>query len=331
MQIIQPVDEDMWWEVVGKCDYATFFHTPLWHKLTTQTFPEYKDMTIGVILNDGTRVILPLLEQGKVKSAGRVNVSSFAGCYGDVVSDGSVNFEDRQLIYQYLFSQHIASIQVTDTPIHSLPKPDKKLAESVDFTHILTLNSSFETIFSGFSKGHRSSYNKGVRMGVSVRLAQTLDDYRAYFGAYEDSLRRWGEMATKQYPWALFENGFYLAQNYPENIKLWLAIVEEEVVAGAWVFYWNQHVDWWHGAAYESYFDHSPNNVLQTQIIKDALEKGYRYYDFNPSGGLENVARFKGRFGARKWPLKRWKYESRRLHVRRKISRKMKGILHDGS
>jgi lipid II:glycine glycyltransferase (peptidoglycan interpeptide bridge formation enzyme) len=161
-------------------------------------------------------------------------------------------------------------------------------------------------------------------MNVRVRPATSINDYHAYYNAYQDSLQRWGERASMHYPRMLFENGFQLAKIYPDNIKLWLATVNEKVIAGAWVFYWNQHVDWWHGAAYASYFDHYPNNVLQTHIIIDALEKGYKFYDFNPSGGHENVARFKARFGAKKLPISRWEYETIILQVGRKILRFMR-------
>ncbi|MCP4361153.1 MAG: GNAT family N-acetyltransferase [Chloroflexi bacterium] len=323
MQIVQPVDEDMWWDVARKCEYATFFHTPLWHKLATQTFPEYKDVTVGIIFNNGTHAILPLLEMKKFKGLGRVVLSSFASCYGDLIADDPITIADRSSVYQYITASRYIGIQIAGNPIYCQPGLGGKLVGKEDFTTILSLDSSFDTLFSNFSKGHKSSFKKGVRMNVSVRQAHSLDDYYDYYGAYQDSLKRWGEKATSQYPWALFEKGFYLAQKYPENIKLWLAIVEERVIAGAWVFYWNQHVDWWHGAAYADYFDHYPNNVLQTKVIKDALEKGYKYYDFNPSGGHENVARFKSRFGAQKWPVPRWEYEHQGMYWGRKIKGKL--------
>jgi lipid II:glycine glycyltransferase (peptidoglycan interpeptide bridge formation enzyme) len=34
------------------------------------------------------------------------------------------------------------------------------------------------------------------------------------------------------------------------------------------------------------------------EVIKNACEKGYTWFDFNPSGGLEGVKAFKERFGA---------------------------------
>lgn len=325
MQIADTIDEYIWWDIAQTCKYATIFHTPIWHKLVVMTFPSFKDVTVGVKLSNGTLAVLPLLETRNIKGIGKVVQSTYTGCYGDLIANGPIDEHDRQLIYKHLRSRRVGRAEITSNPIAREPSEIPNYSLKMDFTHIIHLDTSFDEIFAKFSKGHRSSYKKGLKMKVGVRKATTIDDYLAYYGAYEDSLRRWGDRASSRYPWILFENGFTLAQNYPNNIKLWLATVEDKVIAGAWVFYWNQHVDWWHGAAYASYFDHYPNNVLQTHIIKDAHEKGYKFYDFNPSGGHENVARFKGRFGAKKQQISRWESETDVFRIARKLASLLKG------
>jgi hypothetical protein len=39
-------------------------------------------------------------------------------------------------------------------------------------------------------------------------------------------------------------------------------------------------------------------NLLLHDVIRDACERGFRWFDFNPSGGHEGVAAFKRSFGA---------------------------------
>ena len=256
MKIADAIDEDFWWNVAQNCSYATFFHTPLWHNLATMTFPDFKDVTVGINLSNGVRAVLPLLETKNIKGIGNTVQSTFAGCYGDLIADGPIDEEARQFIYEHLQSRRIGRIQISSNPIVEEAQDIPNCSAEEDFTQIVRLDTSFDKIFADFSKGHRSSYKKGLKMNVKVRKATTLDDYHAYYGAYEDSLCRWGDRASSRYPRNLFENGFQLAQDFPDNIRLWLATVNEEIVAGAWVFYWNQHVDWWHGAAYANYFDH---------------------------------------------------------------------------
>jgi hypothetical protein len=146
-------------------------------------------------------------------------------------------------------------------------------------------------------------------LGVTVRNSKDINDFKEYYKAYEDSLVRWGDKASSFYPWRFFEVCFALSTIYPENIKLWIAELDDRLIAGALVFYWGQHADWWHGASYEKYFEYYPNNVLQTAIVKDAIERGYAYYDFNPSGDHKGVEDFKGRFGSKNIPITVLTYE----------------------
>ena len=92
MRIIKNVDDQFWLDVARKCDYATFFHTPYWHRLAEKTFPHYQDVTLGVELDTGTRAVIPLLETGRVgKGLFRSMVSTFAGCYGGLIADGPLS------------------------------------------------------------------------------------------------------------------------------------------------------------------------------------------------------------------------------------------------
>ena len=321
MEISNNIDETVWWSVAKECEYATFFHTPLWHKLATKTYPNYSDETIIIRFENGKEILLPLLSVNADAKLFKRMHSTFAGCYGDLICGVIIEPEEREKIYQYLSADQLTQFQITENPIGPDNPLHLPLNQTDDFTHILMLENSFDEIFANFSKGHRSSYKKGCKMGVTVRQANKMEDYLDYFDSYKDSLKRWGENASSNYPWQLFENGFHIAKEYPNNIKLWLAEVDNKIIAGAWVFYWNQYVVWWHGAAYEAFFNHYPNNVLQTEIIKDAFERGFRYYDFNPSGGHESVARFKGRFGAEKWPFSRNVIDSPLIRFGKKFKR----------
>lgn len=322
MEFIESPSQDFWWNVAETCDYATFFHSPLWHHLASTTFEDLEDRTVAAVTDDGTRLVLPLLKIGE-SARGMMEdlMSTYAGCYGGVIADGPVSTEEIEQLYGLARTWDVSSLRVKANPLwkevnHSTPLPEDKAID--DFTQIIELDGrTFEDVASDFTDGHRSAMHKGERMGVEVRGAETLDDYRAYFGAYEDCLRRWDDPSSV-YPWKLFENGFELGQQHPDHLKLWLAEVEGKVIAGAWFFYWNDHVDYWHAASYEEYFDHKPNNVLLPHVMNQAIEDGYKYFDFNPSGGIEGVVRFKKHFGARKWPVQRWEFQDGKLSFVRK-------------
>jgi hypothetical protein len=132
---------------------------------------------------------------------------------------------------------------------------------------------------------------------------------RAYFPVYRDAVDRWGKDAKYGYSWPLFEHCYYLSQLYPEHIKLWLMIVDEHIIGGRIAFYWNQQVTGWNGTAYREFLNHNVMPVADTEIIRDAIARGFRYMDFNTSGGNQGVIDYKKRFGSVAIPVNMWIYK----------------------
>jgi CelD/BcsL family acetyltransferase involved in cellulose biosynthesis len=307
MNILEDPSADFAWAVVDDCPYATFYHTPLWHRLAVESGAAHKDRAFGVEFDNGTRALLPLLQKRRMLQE---YVSTFAGCYGGLVADGPIPDEAAATFFEHVLSLRGKQFLFTSNPLASPVASPSLRSDDVeaDFTHILELDGDLDAIVDGYSRGHRSSLKKGRREGVVTRTTHSVDGYRKYFEAYEASMDRWGKDPSTGYSWDFFANACALSQEYPETITLWLATVDDDVASGALIFRWNQHVSYWHGAAHEEYFDYRPNNVLHTDIISAALDDGYRYYDFNPSGGHDGVAQFKSRFGAQKQSLERRTY-----------------------
>jgi len=61
MKTIDNVTKEYWDSVVNKSEHATFFHTYTWAKIITETFPQYSIDTKGFVLDDETRVVLPMV------------------------------------------------------------------------------------------------------------------------------------------------------------------------------------------------------------------------------------------------------------------------------
>lgn len=310
MKLQQPLDEAFWWDVARQCDYATFFHTPLWHKLATMTFPNYQDISLGAILENGTRLVLPLLQSPSRLPFLHTRISTFAACYGGIIADGPATPNLLNQLYSKLYSPQTGHVRIISNPLKNQLMPSAMFTRQwSDTTYVLNLETDYETLFTNFSRGLKSNIRKGHHLGVTTRIAATLADYQAYFAIYQHSLQRWGDSVTSDHCWELFENGFQLNQRYPDLIRLWLAEIESQIIAGAWVFYWNGHVDYWHGATHADFFEYRAAHVLHAAIIQNAIEQQCRFYDFNPSGGHPGVSEFKGRFGTQKQSLMRYEYE----------------------
>jgi hypothetical protein len=168
-----------------------------------------------------------------------------------------------------------------------------------DTTQVVELAGGFESVFRRWDQGQRQKVAQSRRAGVEVRLAQDEGGWRAYYDVYQDSLRRWGSRTTSVYPWRLFET---LAALRSPHIRLWLATLEGNVIAGVLCLYARRHVAYWHGAAVEEHIKKRPMNLLLHAAMSHACESGFAWFDFNPSGGHESVRAFKEGFGVRTLP-----------------------------
>lgn len=291
-------DVPFWEQLVKKSPDSTFFHSPLWHEIVTLTYRDYSIATRGFEFDDGSKAIFPFIqtrEGGILKGKGRLKSSVFGG-YGGIIAERVLTAHEQHAVYAYLLSLK-ASISIDGNPFSSYAVP-KTFTLKKDFTHVVALNTTEENVYKRLSRGAKSNLNQALKKGVCIRKAHTEHDIVCYVGVYQDTLKRWGAATLFTYPEALFQNIFERAG---DAAQLWLAEKDGTIIAGAIIFYWNRVVSYWHGASLKDYFDCYPNNLLHMEIIKDALRRGYRYYDLGPSGGQQGVVRFKQSFGAERF------------------------------
>ncbi|NNJ11099.1 GNAT family N-acetyltransferase [Chloroflexales bacterium ZM16-3] len=313
MQFINKVTDDFWWEVASKCSYATFYHTPIWKEIAERSFPsQYRNETFGAILPSGARVVFPLMSSRRIGPL-RWLESTFAGCYGGFIADGPISSAEADQIYKQVCSYSTYSFLVLENPIGP-PLPDAIKAQLSlvvnEESYTIPLDGDFDSILARFSRSRRTSYRSSFRKGVRIRLATSIDDYRAYYDTYRDAVDRWGKDESYGYQWGVFEQIYQLSQLFPEQIKLWLIIADERIVGGRLFFYWNQHVAFWTGTAHRDYLYQNVLPLADTEIIRDAVAHGFRYFDFNTSSHDDGLITYKKRFGAKAIPINVWRFEN---------------------
>lgn len=301
MEIVENVQQKLWDEIILNANGSTYFHTYEWAKIIEQSFPNYSIATEAFVFDDGVKAILPLMQSKRFLGLRKSFISMIPGVYGGLISNESLTPERVDEIYSHVVKK-CSNLNVFGNPYIETNMP-KFFHKEETFTHFLDLENGFETIWNNYSKGHRYNIKKAKKEGVYTKLGKSLDDYKEYYNIYEDSLKRWGDNATSRYNFDLFENIYNLKSN---KIKLFLAMIDKKAISGALLFYCGNHIVWWHGATLSDFFKYYPANFLQNEIIKESCEKGYKYYDFNPSGGHEGVIKFKEGFGAKRTYFNIW-------------------------
>ena len=311
MKVVHSPPVALWEEILKNCEHATFFHSPTWVKVLEKTYPHHSNATLGFTFETGNRALLPLVaERSRGKVLKRDKHKSMAlGVYGGVLAEKRLTSEESEVLFGYLTSTGISDLKIVENPLEHYELPKSFAAKSL-FTHIIPLDADLERLQRQFSRGHKSNIKQAQKKSVEIRSAVSREDYEHYYHIYQETVRRWGEHAGTIYPRELFLNLF---EAHDPGIKLWLAEKHGKIIAGVLAFYCNSTILYWHGSSLKDYFDHYPNNLLHTEIIKDGCTRGYKVYDLSPSGGHQGVVKFKESLSAKRVDFKAYHWKKNRL------------------
>lgn len=293
---ILDISRTEWLDTCRHCNYATFFHTPLWAELF-QKWSGGKSFPYGkkIIFDDRKSAVVPLVQKTRGWGLLKINLSMPAGTYGGIVSKDTLNDSHIRSVVNFLYSYK--NIQFRENPFNPIPV-SVKLEDAVDdFTQVLNLSDGYEMIWKRADRCHHKAVRKAQNAGVKIREADSFDDWKSFSELYACSIGRWknrGNFNGVQYSIDHYSEIYKLDNQYK---KLFLATFEREVIAGLLCFYWNKHAVAWHGAGKEDYFHLRPNNLLYDYAISDACGSGYQWFDCNPSKGIKGVEDFKEYLG----------------------------------
>jgi hypothetical protein len=327
---VRPATNEEWDKAWAACGYSTYFHSREWAEIWSDyTNGSYQPAAFVFRFSDGTEVVFPLAIVRSCRGLIRSYVSSPAGTYGGWLSQDTLAGEHMNLMLQYLIANSGGmwwrlNPYCADMGDAARLWPVAVAHVTEDVTHVLDLRSGFENVYRGISRSHRSGAKKALRFGVSIEKARATDDWQEYYRVYEDSLRRWGPRATARYGWRLFR---IMANRNSDHIVLWLARYEGEVIAGAVCCYSKAHVVYWHGAALERQFHLRGAKLLFETAIRDACNRGYSWFDFNPNGGHEGPRLFKERYGAKVMPCPVVAVRGPALRIYEWVSKSAKSLL----
>jgi len=290
----QYTDTALWDAAARACPYATFFHSSHW----AAVFCEYTGNAMEpsgrlITFSDRKTAVLTLCRQ---KKAGILTsfVSSPAGTYGGWVSADELGEEHTRLLAKRLAA--FGNIEWRENPFDPVLRTVEIPASVDDFTQTADLRNGFEAAYARWSRCHVRSKKKAHGFGVTVRQASDINDWKRHYECYRWLRRRWVK-ATSDYRWRLFKL-LYDAQS--PHIILWLAERGDKLLSSVVCFYWNKHAVAWHGAASPEDFAIRANHLMYYEIMKDAAQNGYHWFDMNPSGGNQGVVEFKAHMGMSK-------------------------------
>ncbi len=284
-----------WDQMWHACAYSTYFHSRDWAEIwEAWTGGRIQPQPQVIRFADGAEALLPLsIERAHAGLISRY-VSSPGGTFGGWLSQDELTAAHGQLLVRFL-TRELPNLLWRCNPYDPLAGKVHVPRARPDTTFVVEFENGFDTQFRRWSNGRRYDISRARREGVTVRLAEDIDDWRRYADVYADTLRRWGTQATSTHDWALFRE---LAQR-DERVTLRLAEYRGNVIAGVVCVYSARHCALWHSASATKYVPLRPTSLLFCEAMRDAAARGYKRVDLNPSGGHAGVEQFKRFFAPR--------------------------------
>lgn len=303
---VRPASLSEWDKIWNECDYSTYFHSREWADIWSCYTKRKVSLTPFLVkFSDGKKALLPfscITEEGIIPilmGTRRLYVSSPECTYGGWISSDKLD-NNHGLLLLKLLKKKFNNLFLRLNPYDNVAINSGFNTSDAGETHAINLEKGFDVIASNMSRDHRRAVKKAIQNGVSVRISSSIQDWIDYYKVYEDTLGRWGNrLLGEKYSWELFHDIF---KRNSSNVELWLAIYQDEVISGALFFHSKKHIVDWHSAAVEAYLNLRPVNLLLYEVIKNACERKYTWFDFNPSAGIRGVMSFKEGFGSQ--PLK---------------------------
>ena len=301
-----PLDEKVWDEFIGGSNNGTLFHT----RRFLNYHPEDKFLDNSLIFEKRDRIISVLPAAIQKGDGEQVLISHPGASVGSFVVSEKLSFSESVNIVgklsNYAQSHKIKRVRLIQPPIiyhrclsHYMDFSFKIAGYSYvhrELSSYLQLENTIKDNLSKFKPTHRTALRKAKKLGVEVRLSEDLD---SFYSILQNNL----SIRHNVKPTHTLLELQRLKNIFPDKIYLFGAFVDNEMIAGVVNFIVNPKVILaFYISHKQEYGDHRPVNLLIYKIIKWAIEKQMKIFDFgiftineNPNMGL---ARFKENFGA---------------------------------
>ncbi len=291
MQIIAASRADKKWDAFVKSHrHGSPFHLFAWHDAVVNTFghkPFYY-----VAAKDGNICgVLPVFQLKSMLFGNIISSVPFAA-YGGILADSEESF---QLLLQKAkdITRDLNGDYLELKFFH--PQECGLLESGIHYAFIKELSAVHDENMKTIPRKQRAMVRKGIKSGLTAHAGgQYLDDFYRVFA------RNVHQLGTPVYPKKWFQA---LLHAFGPDAEIMIIKYGDAVVSGVLsIFYKDTILPYYAGSLLE-YRQYAPNDYQYWELMRRAVERGCRYFDFGRSKKDSGHFSFKKHWGFEPQPL----------------------------
>lgn len=315
IKIIDPLTDTRWDKFVGNHPLGWVVHLSGWKKVIEQTFSHIQGHYLALIdtETDEIKAGIPIYEIRSWLTGKRLVSIPFA-TVSDVLASNShqsallINEAIKLLNRLKYAHMEIRALNASLLVHHA------QLIENHDYKHhYLDLSAGQEAIWNQLNyKAIRYEINKANKNKLKIKIADDENDLHIFYHLYSMTRKRLG-LPSQPY---LFFKRLYDTFSASNNIAILLAFLEDQAIAGHFLFIYNGRTSVEATGMNDDYRKISPNHFLFWEGIKLACVEGCKIYDFGRTSIFNpSLLNFKKRWDTTEVDLYTFYYDRERKRL----------------
>ncbi len=301
IELINPLDDDQWDNLIIETNQYSFFHSHAWIKVLRESYG-YTPCFFILRSKRGFSALLPFMEVNSWYR-GRRGVSLPFSDYCDPIIRGQIS--PQILLKRIIGFGKTFKWKYLDMHGGEIFFQGKKTSREY-YGHLLELNAEPDNILKRFRDSNRRSIRKAVKSGVEIHQSNSLHSMKDFYRLHCLTRKR-HELPVQPFHFFKKVHEHIISKQSGFIIK---AIYDDKIVGAAVFFHFGKKALFKFGAS-DLRFQHlRMNNLIMWEAIKWYASNGYESFCFGRTD-MENLGlrQFKKGWGAKEYRIKYFKYD----------------------
>ena len=279
-------------EFVSTFEEATFFHSPAWLEILSESFQRFESGWLVARSDGGIAGMMPVVRVARGPAYALYSLPF--GTYGGPLSSER---EVRDALLGEFFSEaaspRCARAGVSLIGMSEEVRAPRGWRSRMEECRIIELPASFDEYRSrGMSRKRRQLCNRCEREGIVARKLETGGDLDLFYDVYLGGAKGWG--GVHPYPREFFES---LLRRGDDGVCFWGAFLGDSLLAAHVDFYFGSTAQAWQAGVAPHAHQYDTAAYLVMVAVREAIGRGISVFNLGSSGGDAGMIFFKESLG----------------------------------